>query len=67
MTDTMDDDTLREVRRAKLKTAASLRAKLMFEQNLARIDHRIDVIEPAVKAIEERAAQGELPVTTEKS
>jgi hypothetical protein len=67
MTDTMDDDTLREVRRAKLKTAASLRAQLMFSQNLARIDHRIDVIEPAVKAIGERAAQGELPVTTEQS
>ena len=56
------DEQLREVRRAKLKTAASLRAQLTYEQNLARIDHRLDTIEPSLKAIEERAAQGELPV-----
>lgn len=65
MTDTKQDDTaILEVRRAKLKTAAQLRATKMFEQNLERIDHRLDVIEPALQAIDARAAQGELPVET---
>jgi len=59
---TLTDEQIKEVRRTKLKTAVSLRAQLMFEQNLARIDHRLDVIEPAVQAIVERAEQGELPV-----
>ena len=58
----MDDRTILEVRRAKLKKAAQLRAQLMFKQNLERIDHRLDVIEPAQQEIEARAAQGELPV-----
>lgn len=64
MTDTkkQDNAAIREVRRAKLKTAAQLRAKKMFEQNLERIDHRLDVIEPALQEIDARAAQGELPV-----
>jgi hypothetical protein len=57
----LDNAALREVRRAKLKRAASLRAQLMFDQNLARIDHRLDVIEPAVQEIEARAEQGEIP------
>jgi hypothetical protein len=58
----MNDAQLQEVRRAKLKRAAQLRAEQMFRQNLERIDHRIDVIEPALAEIEARAAQGELPV-----
>jgi chromosome segregation ATPase len=53
-----------EIRRAKLKRAAQLRAQLAFEQNLARIDHRIDEIEPALDEIEQQAALGK-PVTLE--
>lgn len=58
----MTNEQVREVRRAKLKRAAQLRAEKMFTQNLERIDHRLDVIEPALQEIDARAAQGELPV-----
>ena len=51
-----------EIKRAKLKTAASLRAQFNYEMALARIDHKLDVIEPAMAEIEAKVAQGELPV-----
>lgn len=60
----LTDEEIREVRRAKLKFALQKRAELNFEQNCVRIDHRLDVIEPGQKAIEDRAKQGELPETT---
>lgn len=49
-----------EIRRAKLKRAAQLRAQLAFEHNLQRIDHRIDVLEPALAKIDEQAALGKV-------
>jgi hypothetical protein len=48
----------KEVRRAKLKTAAALRAKLAYEQSMDRVDHRLDVIDPAIDAIDAQVAQG---------
>ena len=56
-----------DVRRAQLRQAAILRADFNLDTALQRIDHKIDVIEPAVKAISERAAQGELAEFTEEA
>jgi hypothetical protein len=54
-----------EVRRAKLKYAATERAKLNYEFSLARIDHKLDVIEPGLKALVNEAVEiGELPEFT---
>ena len=60
----LTDEQVRELRRTKLKTAAKLRAELMFQQNLERIDHRLDVIEPELEALTALAEQGELAKTT---
>lgn len=53
-----------EVRRAKLKEAARLRAIFNYEMALKRVDFKLDVIEPAVKEIGEAAEQGQLPEFT---
>jgi hypothetical protein len=58
----MSDDLKLAVRRARLKRRAQLRAELSFQHALERIDHRLDVQDPADAEIVERAAQGELPV-----
>ena len=50
-----------ELRRAKLKKAALLRANFNARVALDRIDHKLDVVDPALKAIDEGAANGELP------
>jgi hypothetical protein len=50
-----------EVRRAKLKFAATERAKLNYEFAMKRIDHRLDVIEPGLKElVNEVVTLGEL-------
>lgn len=63
---TLTDEQVLEVRRAKLKKAAQLRAEKMFEQNLERIDHRLDVIEPALQKIDALAEAGYTPVELEE-
>lgn len=50
-----------EVRRAKAKTAAVLRAQFNLKVALDRIDYKHDVIEPELKQVELGAAKGELP------
>jgi len=49
-----------EVRRAKLKKAALLRAVFNAQVALDRIDHKLDVIDPAMKEIESAPSHGEL-------
>ena len=51
-----------EVRRAQLKTAASLRAQFNHEVAMKRIDYKLDVIEPAVEQVAiESITLGEIP------
>jgi hypothetical protein len=51
-----------EVRRAKLKTAASLRAQINYKHAMERIDFRLDTIEPALKKVAlEVVTIGEIP------
>lgn len=50
-----------EVRRAKLKTSATLRAQFNYRVALDRIDYNFDVIDPSLKVVEEGATRGELP------
>ena len=59
---TLTDEQLKEVRRARLKLSAQHRAEVAFEHALDRIDRRLNVLEPALKEIDARVAQGELPV-----
>jgi hypothetical protein len=47
-----------------LKKAALLRAAFNARVALDRIDHKLDVIDPAMDAIEGDAARGELPEFT---
>ena len=51
-----------DVRRAKLKKAAQLRAAFAYNQALERIDYRIDTIETELDEIDYAALNGELPV-----
>jgi hypothetical protein len=48
----------RELARAKLKTAAYLRAELSYKQALERIDHRIDTVRPALEELDFQAEMG---------
>lgn len=51
-------DPVVELRRAKLKTAAKLRAEVNFELALMRVDHKLDVLEPALAELDALAAAG---------
>lgn len=53
-----------EVRRAKAKTAAVLRAQFNLKIALDRIDYKHDVIDPELKQVELAAVKGELPQFT---
>lgn len=53
-----------EVRRAKAKTAAVLRAQFNLKVALDRIDFKHDVIEPSLSQVETDAAAGQLPEFT---
>ena len=53
-----------EVRRAKAKTAATMRAEFNWRVAMERIDFNIDVLEPAIREVEAGAARGELPEFT---
>ena len=46
-----------EARRIRLKTAHALRSQFNYEVGLKRIDHKLDVIEPAVKDVVKMLAQ----------
>jgi hypothetical protein len=48
----------REARRHKLKLAAKLRAEINFRHALERVDHRIDVIEPAQDEVDRMLEEG---------
>jgi predicted nucleic acid-binding Zn-ribbon protein len=50
-----------ELVRAKRKLAALRRAEFRLEQRLEAIDFEIDVLQPEIKALEERAVNSELP------
>lgn len=50
-----------EVRRAKLKTAHTLRTQFQYKIGLDRIDYKVDVIDPTVKEVGIKAKQGILP------
>jgi hypothetical protein len=70
MTDTkLDDETIREIRRAERKFTAQARARLSYQHALERIDHQLDVLEPGRQEIRARGAQGEIPreITKEAS
>lgn len=51
-----------DIRRAKLKKAAQLRAAFAYNQALERIDYRIDTVETELDKIDFNALNGELPV-----
>lgn len=53
-----------EVRRAKAKSAAVLRAQFNLKVALDRIDFKHDVIEPTLNQVELDATKGELPEFT---
>ena len=53
-----------EVRRAKLKEAARLRAIFNYKMALKRVDYKLDVIEPSVEEIGAAVEQGQLPQFT---
>lgn len=48
----------REERRTKLKIAAQLRAEINYRHALERVDHRIDVVEPAIAEFEKSLEAG---------
>lgn len=50
-----------ELRRAKLKASHALRSQFNFQVGLDRIDHRFDVIYPALDKIDQDAVAGKLP------
>jgi len=50
-----------EVRRAKLKTSAVLRAQFNLKTALDRVDFAFDVVKPALAEVELGATKGELP------
>lgn len=51
-----------ELRRAKQKRAALMRAEFNAKVALERIDFTIDVLDPAMREVERQVAAGELPV-----
>ena len=53
-----------QLRRAKLKRAALLRAAFNAQVALDRIDHKLDVIDPALEEVEELAGHGLLKQIT---
>lgn len=48
----------REVRRQKLLKAAQLRAEINFRHAVERVNHRIDVVEPALKEFDTAIEEG---------
>lgn len=50
-----------ELRRERLKVAATLRAQLAYKQALERIDHKIDVQEPALREFDAQIEAGKVP------
>lgn len=50
-----------EIKRAKLKKAAALRAMFNYNIALQRIDFNMDVLQPELKTIEQNALTGNLP------
>lgn len=50
-----------EIRRTKLKLAHALRSQFNYNQGLEKIDFKLDVLEPALKQIDNKASRGELP------
>lgn len=54
-----------EIRRARLKTAATLRAELSYKQALERIDHKIDVQEPTLREFDAQIEAGKVPKAIE--
>jgi hypothetical protein len=54
-------DNSQETRRARLKLAATLRAQLAYEQACARIDHKIDVQDPALRRFDAEIEAGKVP------
>lgn len=50
-----------ELARAKRKTLAYERAKFRLQQRLDTIDWELDELQPKIKALEEAAANDELP------
>jgi hypothetical protein len=50
-----------ELLRARRKLVALERAKFRLQQRLDAIDFELDVIQPEVKKLEEKAAKGQLP------
>ena len=57
----MADVDKNQLRRAKLKKAALLRAAFNAQVALDRIDHKLDVIDPALDEVEELSSKGQLP------
>ena len=51
----------REIRRERLKVAATLRAQLAYQQALERIDHKLDVQEPALREFDAAIEAGQVP------
>lgn len=51
-----------ELLRARRKKVALERAKFRLRQRFEAIDFELDVLQPQLEALEESAAQGQLPV-----
>lgn len=50
-----------ETRRARLRLSAKLRAEIAFKQALERIDHKLDVQEPALREFDREIEAGKTP------